>query len=124
MKPLETMIAALVLAQLCRGANPLDTWTRPVSGTSANLNGVVFGKGRFVAVGNNGVVTTSTNETDWTVRMVGTTLYGVAFGANSRFVAVGDNGTTFASSDGVDWTPAASGATNAFRGISYGGNQF
>jgi len=118
------MMATLVLAQLCRGADPLDTWTRLVSGASANLNAVVFGKGTFVAVGDNGVVTTSTNGTDWTVRTVGTTLYGVAFGTNGRFVAVGDNGATLASSDGVDWTPGASGTTNAFRGITYGGNQF
>ena len=64
------------------------------SGTTSDLQGVVFHNDRFVVVGGGGVILTSTNGLYWTQVISGTTnsLRAVTCG-NGQMVAVGDNGT-------------------------------
>src|ERR1051325_3364473 len=57
-------LAVLALAPLGRAADPLDTWTQRQSGTQAALWGVTYGGGQFVAVGDSGVILTSSNGSD------------------------------------------------------------
>jgi hypothetical protein len=69
---------------------------------------VAFGKGRFVAVGNDGVMKLSTNGIDWSLStVIATDNLRRVYYANGRFVAVGNNGILVSSPDpavGVPWT--------------------
>ena len=80
-----------------RWANPQPQGNR--------LAGIVYGAGRFVAVGDGGVVLVSSDGETWFVRPVGTKqdLSDVAW-SGSRFVAVGASGTILSSGDGLTWT--------------------
>src|SRR5690606_7860488 len=73
-------------------------WMAVPSGTSTSLEGVAYGNGLWVAVGDDGMIRTSTNGTSWTQRSSGTSndLYGVAYG-NGLWVAVGIGGTILTS---------------------------
>jgi len=73
------------------GTEAGTTWTKRTSGTDAWLEGVTYGNGIFVAVGNLGTILTSPDGVKWTKRNSGTESYlrGVTYG-NGIFVAVGD----------------------------------
>ena len=91
-------------------------WTARTSGTSAQLNDVAFGAGRFVAVGNTagGVGTTlvSDNATTWTPVSVpaAVSLNGVRF-ANDLWISVGASGRIFTSANTTAWTSRFTGGT-------------
>jgi hypothetical protein len=89
------------------------------------LYGVAFGNGTFVAVGDNGIILTSSDGTDWTPRNSETqvALNGVTYG-NGAFVAVGGNGVVLTSSNGIDWTLGNSGTQVALHGVAYGNGTF
>jgi len=98
----------------------------PAMGLNAQLEGVTYGDGRFVAVGTGGVFLTSTNGTDWSSGVALPTqpwLWDVAFGAN-QFVAVGEAGTILTSTNGLAWVPRNSGTNLILSGITYGTNGF
>ena len=84
------------------------TWTEPtpIDG-KAMLRRAVFGKGRFVAVGDLGRRSVSFDGKKWQ-DAPGTktfdTLVDVAFG-NDTFVGVGLHGLRMSSKDGLEWTP-------------------
>ncbi|MBF0593185.1 MAG: VCBS repeat-containing protein [Nitrospirae bacterium] len=90
-------------------ADPLDTWTPRSSGTSQQLNGLIYGGGRFVAVGSAGTIVTSPDAVTWKTVSSGTQsdLNDVAYG-NGMFIAVapvaGQGGNTLTSPDGETWT--------------------
>jgi hypothetical protein len=58
------------------------------------LNGVIYGGGRWVAVGESGVIVTSTDANTWNPVLSGTTrfLHGLAYN-NGVFIATGGSGT-------------------------------
>jgi hypothetical protein len=60
---------------------------------SEDLYGASFANGVFVTVGNDGVIVTSTDGTNWAPRASGTSeeLVAVAYG-NGQFVAIGTSG--------------------------------
>jgi len=106
------------------------SWTKRSSGTfTDSLYSVIFGNGRFVAVGGFDDVVrqilTSADGVSWTSHNSGTTqtLFGVAYG-NGRFVAVGDQGTILTSTVGVSWIIRSSGTTKMIRGITYDNGNF
>jgi len=69
---------------------------------------IVFGNGRFVAVGRSGRIFSSTNGVNWTQEYSPTTFWlrGVGFG-EGVFFAVGDAGTILVSVDGQNWSDAS-----------------
>ena len=69
------------------------------------LKGVTFGDGRYVAVGDDGVIVTSDDGSRWTLRPAGVTnaLATVAY-CGGRFVAAGRKGDLLWSADGETWT--------------------
>lgn len=103
--------------------DPLANWFGNTSGTNLALNDVVFGAGRFVAVGANGSIATSTNGLVWTNQStVGLPpLLGVAYG-NSRFVAVGAQGLALMSTNGLAWNNVGPG--RLWSGITFGAGKF
>ena len=82
----------------------LNTWAQRTSGTTNNLNDIVYANNTFIAVGDNGTIVSSTDGTTWTQRTSGTTnnLNGISY-QNSIFFAFGDNGLFLTSTDGITW---------------------
>jgi len=123
-----TMGAILLLAQLCRGADPLDSWTVRKFGNN-NYSSVAYGGGQFVVAGHDtngiGVIVTSADGASWTPANFETTraVNDVTYG-KGQFVAVGDNGTILRSSDGTNWTKSVSETTNLLTSVAYGNDQF
>jgi len=103
----------------------LPALTAQTSGTTSILWSVTYGNNTFVAVGNGGVVRTSTDGETWTPQTAATVapLLGVTYG-NNTFVAVGGGGNVRTSADGVTWTVQASGITTTLYGVTYGNNTF
>src|SRR5881397_3122267 len=90
-------------------ASPFQVWhPRSPTPTDKNLNSVTYANGRFVAVGNEGTIVTSTNGLDWSLVASGVInqLNTVGFGAG-RFVIGGNTGLILCSIDGLNWTNAA-----------------
>ena len=100
----------------------LDKWTKRTSGVGLNLYGVAHGNGKYVSVGQNGVVLVSSNGVSWESAVSGATsnLWSVAFGAG-QYVAVGDGGLILRSSNATAWTSSASGTTNRLNHIAHCG---
>lgn len=92
------------------------TW---IEGTlPGNGSGLTFGQGKFVAVGN-GRVMTSTDGATWDSRSVPGISGFVAFG-DGVFLAV--EGRTFVSTDAITWTEGAGlGSQNDIMSVRYGG---
>ncbi|WP_158302129.1 InlB B-repeat-containing protein [Paenibacillus mesophilus] len=90
-----------------------------------NMYDVVYYKDKFVAVGANGTIATSTDGSSWIRRDSGTTktLWGVGYGSN-LFVAVGDGGTVLTSKDGIIWTSRKTNTGQSLTGVVNGFNTF
>lgn len=111
------------------------TWTDLTSNTTAHLNGIGFGAGRYVAVGDGGVLVDSTNiGTTWTPKTIdgAGSLRAIAYGNNNNnvnnggvflintFVAVGDGGKAVVSTDGgTTWTVKTIDGAGDLIGIAY-----
>jgi len=80
------------------GGGAGTTWTQRTSGTGNELEGVAYGNGRFVVVGEGGTILTSPDGVNWAAQASGTgnNLEAVTY-ANGRFVAVGWFGTILTS---------------------------
>jgi len=76
-------------------------WVGRDSGTVESLNGITYGNGIFVAVGE-GVVATSSDGITWTTKS-SLTLNEVVW-HNDKFYAVGKFGTILSSPDGETWS--------------------
>ncbi|PYK98466.1 MAG: cell wall-binding protein [Verrucomicrobia bacterium] len=103
-------------------ADPLDAWTwRNPLPTGTTLNGITYGHGQFVAVGD--IIVSSAHGTNWIQRQSGTQseLWAITYG-NGQFVAVGD--IIVSSVDGTNWTQRPSGTQSSLRAVTYGDGQF
>lgn len=80
---------------------------------------------KFVAVGTNGTIITSTNGDDWVLQNSGTTetLYNVKY-LNNKIIAVGANGTLLTSDDAITWTSVNTGTTSYLQDIIYRDNGY
>jgi len=79
---------------------------------------VAYGDGRWVVVGFDGAILTSTDALTWVQQTVGVDiLRGVAYG-DGRWIVVGDNGAIFTSVNGLAWIPME-GGSNRWRGATY-----
>jgi hypothetical protein len=87
------------------------------------LLGVTWGKGRFVAVGEKGLILVSPDGHLWKMARTPTSkwLYGVTFGQD-RFVAVGE--VLLLSQDGLTWEALPSPTEETLLGVAYGQDAF
>lgn len=94
---------------------------------SNRWQGVAYGNGVFVAVGNDGYTAYSSDGSTWsTPTQVGTNAwYSITF-ANNKFVAVGNNGYTTTTTDGITWTTPVqvSGLSSRLQSVRYGNGIF
>jgi photosystem II stability/assembly factor-like uncharacterized protein len=102
-------------------------WPEQWSLRTPTLKGVVYGDGKWIAVGVSGGLYTSTDRNRWekqsspTNQLLHRILYVWSPGL---FVVVGDNGTILTSPDGTSWTKQTAGTDSSLFGISYGGGRF
>ena len=84
------------------------------------FEGVTVSGQRAVAVGDRGMIYSSTNGSNWTSADSGTEewLRGVSFGGG-KFIAVGEIGTILSSTDGTAWSPVASGTSEHLNRVRY-----
>ena len=97
------------------------TWTNASPSRNETLRGVAYGNGRFVAVGNQGVIWSSADGLLWSVLQLVSRkdLRDVQFNGSS-FLAVGDSGTALLSADGVNWQDKSlTDANTTANGVSY-----
>jgi hypothetical protein len=104
-------------------------------GSTANANSVVYGRGMFVVVGDNGKVSYSYNSIDWAntykdgdkeidIKFNNVAANSIAYGDN-KFIVVGDNGKASYSPDGINWSQAEIEFDDiAANSIAYGDNKF
>jgi hypothetical protein len=105
---------------------PLDRWTRRNPRPQAqNLLAITHGSDRFVATGERGSVTVSTNGSNWLAQPLraDADLAGVAFG-NGLFVGVSRAGNILTSSNGTHWLPRVLDQRLYLEGISFGNGRF
>ncbi len=101
----------------------------PPASYSGDINGVDFGRDKFIAVGTGGTALISEVitgiSTSWIVRSTTTSqnLNSVAAGFDN-YVAVGDNGSITRSSDGYVWTNHISNTINKLLSVKFLNNIF
>jgi hypothetical protein len=100
------------------------SWTATKS-TPMALWYVTFGNGLFVAVGDSGMIITSTDGVRWTRQSTGTTaqLMSATWG-NGSFVTVGYEGTILTSPDGYNWNDRTYGSDKKLYSVTCGSDQF
>jgi hypothetical protein len=118
-------IAACEAASIYTSSNG-TSWTERKSPTGGSDYYAVAGNGSLVvAVGDSGVLGTSTTGTSgWTARSSGTVenLGGVTYG-NGMWVAVG-SGTIITSTNGTSWTTRTSYTTQYLDDVAWTGSEF
>ena len=96
-----------------------------------NLNGITYGQGKYIVVGSNGMVLSSSDGESWSNQALELgndyiNLNDVIY-AGGQYVIVGNYGTILTSSDGVTWVKQDSGLngySNNLRSISYGNDKY
>jgi hypothetical protein len=103
-------------------------WTRQtVARTPTTLNKVIWAKNTYVAVGNAGTISTSSDGINWSGQTsgLGIDLYCAVYGAD-KFLAYGGYDTVLTSADGLSWTKSATnlGLGGYLDDIAWGNNRF
>ena len=84
----------------------------------------------YIAVGDNGSITTTNSPNNWTSIQTTPTisnLNGVCYSNETfglRYVAVGDNGTILTSNNAITWTSRTSGTTLSLRSVIFDEDKF
>ena len=99
------------------------TWLQITALTSSTLYQCVYGN-VYVAAGGSGVIQTSTNGSNWTLRTSGNTsaIYALSYN-NGIYTASGSSGTTRSSTDAIIWTLRTCGTTEIYSAAA-GNNIF
>ena len=100
-------------------SSDLQNWTYTTLPTNESWEGIVYGDGKYVAVGNNGHTLYSTDGINWTAVTIAGNFSTVVFG-NQKFVAMKDN-KLYYSTDGTSWTESLS---TGVRGLCFGNGIF
>ena len=99
------------------------TWTTSQTGCDQTWISVTYGNGVFVAVGNDGMMSSPDGIT-WTIRSTAeySNWTSVTYG-NSLFVVVASN-KVMTSPDGIAWTSRTAAADNYWNSVTYGNGLF
>ncbi|MFF2158146.1 cadherin-like beta sandwich domain-containing protein [Paenibacillus chitinolyticus] len=102
-------------------AKAAGTWDTITSGVADDLNQVAFGNGKWVAVGNNGMILTSSDGISWSKTNI--LLYsaiGVTYAGN-QWIVTGASGKIATSPDAVTWTVRSTGTSVDLSAPAYNG---
>ena len=110
----------------------LDNIQAGTGGNAADLDDVAWVVDRYIAVGKNNTIITSSTGVDWALKnydedLINLTLKGVAGnGDGSKVVAVGTNGTMLTSNDkGESWEPVTLvNENNDLNDVTWDGDEF
>jgi len=115
-------------------AGGVTGWTQQTSPVlGVNLTGIVYDGTRFVALGADGTVLTSSDGTTWTAATAiagASGMHAIAYGVvngTGIYVAVGDAGVIDYNGNagvGGNWTPASSGTAQNLYGVAFLNSQF
>jgi hypothetical protein len=95
------------------------------SGTTENINALIYANNTFFYAGDGGVLASSVDYTNWTQQTSGTIdNINTLIYANNTFVYAGDGGVLGTSSDGNTWTTRTSGTANNINALTYGDGTF
>ena len=105
------------------GWSPVTTLPNVIT-QSINFSAVIYDGARFVALGSDGSIITSTDTITWTVgTSIGTTgMHALVYGAGPAYVAVGNGGKIYRNTGAgitAAWTAETSGTTQDLYGVSY-----
>ncbi|MBI5770412.1 MAG: immunoglobulin domain-containing protein [Verrucomicrobia bacterium] len=100
-------------------------WINRTNAGGPTVNGIAYGGGVWVTVGNSGTIYRSPDAVAWTAITPPTAnnLTYVAW-SGTTFVAVGASGTILTSADGNSWTTQTTGITDNLAGIAFLNGQF
>lgn len=101
------------------GTISANMWKQVDSGVTTNLNSAAGSEDIIVVVGDEGVILTSTDGTNWVSQTSPTTsnLNKVIY--TDKFIAVGDNSTIITSNDAITWERYSTIGSYKLRGITY-----
>ncbi len=122
---LKFILLYAVAAERMFAADPLDTWhvrTPPTAAAKLDLNGVAYGNGRWVVVGEDGIILSSADGVNWQAE-VNPAPYGLEdiLFANGMFVAFGTQwNNLLTSTDGQHWSKQTANFSGAFEMIHDG----
>jgi hypothetical protein len=120
-------IATSAVARLdVQRAGPLDRWNvRSPIPQGNDLFAVAYGAGKFVAVGRNGAIISSSDGTNWSNHSLRTTaeINDVTYGGG-RFVAAGEGSLLVTSTNGENWSVIPMAPSIEFSAITYGNGRF
>ncbi|MDX2109815.1 MAG: Ig-like domain-containing protein [Verrucomicrobiota bacterium] len=126
-KEVMTWIAVGDLGTILLSSDNGVTWVVQRSGTDRGLNDIYFDpvNNLYLAVGDEGIILTSTNGSDWSVRNAASTddLNTIASG-NGFYVALGNNGVVMTSRDGTVWTQRITRFPNDIQSVSFSQGRF
>ncbi len=95
------------------------TWTTVGNMGYNNIQGIAFGAGKFVEVGDSGYIGTSTNGVDWTPLIMGTQTHFTCIRyMNSEFIATARSGKIFRSQNGTSWSEIPTNITTDILDIN------
>lgn len=98
-------------------------WTEvaeDLKGWIIELNGIAYGKGKFVAVGDKYGVITSTDAIKWTRNVIDQQVLNGIIYENGKFVAIGNDGVIMISEDGTLWNKIQTATSENLTDIVYG----
>ena len=94
-------------------------WTVRNSGTTADLNGVVWTGAQLLAFGASGTILTSSDGVTWSLRTSGVTFaLNAATWTGTQIVIVGNSASTLTSPDGITWTTVTPAFASYGSGLS------
>lgn len=127
------MMFCVTLAGMCLGQSNWECVNPPPQGRYT-LTSVAFGNGKFVAVGVNGIIVSSTDGTTWELKSQGLQypLYYIGYVTfqNHLFIAVGHEKSNYSSKtilvspDGNTWSVHSLSLDDQIKSIAYGNNVF
>lgn len=101
------------------------SWLPRTSGTTSDLEDIIFADGNFLTVGANGTILVSPDGIGWDTRDAGTSAHfrSVTQGAG-KIVAVGAAGAIFSSEDSHLWTQRDGWTSGNLHSVTYGNGAF
>ncbi len=118
----STIVCAGCYGTIIISTNNGETFQKLEVPTTNNLNGIAYGNGIYVAIGDNGTILKSENGMEWNCISSSITInLAVVRYLNNSFVSVGENGVVAISSNGTDWAVSYCGSNNpSLRDVAYG----